>query len=93
MKEGKFPHTRKPPRGRDRGDLWTLRGEPSNRCSGGKTERIHHRDLAKQPFPVEKWPECLPVSGGWVSRLRLWGSDPRERTGVDHHEDTLRRLV
>lgn len=27
------------------------------------------------------------VSGGWVSRFRLWRSDSRERTEVDYHED------
>lgn len=38
---------------------------------------------------------CMPAeaAGDWVLRLRLWRSDPRERTGVDCHEDTLRRLV
>ena len=33
------------------------------------------------------------ASGGWVLRLRLLGSDPRERIGVDCHEETLRGLV
>ena len=33
------------------------------------------------------------VSGGWVLRLRLRKSHPRERPGVDHCEDTLRGLV
>jgi len=27
---------------------------------------------------------------GWEQRLRLWRSDPRERTGSDCHEDNLR---
>ena len=38
---------------------------------------------------------CMPAaeSGGWMLRLRLWGSDARERTGADCHEDTLRGLV
>lgn len=27
------------------------------------------------------------MSGGWVSRFRLWRSDSRERTEVDYHED------
>lgn len=58
IKEEKFPHS-ETPHGMGQGDLWTLRGESSNRCSGGKTEIIHHRDLAKLPFPVKKWPECL----------------------------------
>ena len=29
---------------------------------------------------------------GWEQRLRLWRSDPRERTGSDCHEDNLRGL-
>ena len=87
MTEGKFPHWETPHGGL--GGTSGLRGEPSNRCSGGKTERIHHRDLAKQHFPVEKWPEGLPVRGGWASRPRLRGSDPGERMG-DYHEDALR---
>lgn len=83
---GKVPTHSETPHGRSQGDLWTLRGESSNRCSEGKTEIIHHRDLVKLPFPVEKWPECLHSE--WrVSRLRLWGSDSRERTEVDYHED------
>ena len=38
---------------------------------------------------------CMPAeaAGDWVLRLRLWRSDPKERTGVDSPEDTLRGLV
>ena len=58
MKEEKFPHTWKPLMGGVGGPLDSQRGI-QQQVSEGKTEIIHHRDLAKQPFPVEKWPECL----------------------------------
>lgn len=51
-------------------------------------ERIHHRDHCQTvayTLSIE--------SGGWVLWVKLWGSDPRGRTGVGCHEDTLRELV
>ena len=39
--------------------------------------------------------ECMPtrVDGEWMLRLRLRGSDPRERTGVDYSEGAQRALI
>lgn len=59
-----------------------------------KTERIWHRDQCRPTLPSQEV-VCMPTAAieGWVLRLRVQGSDPRERTEVDCHEDTLRWLV
>jgi len=95
MKEEKYPHTQKLPHQWGWGrTLQNLKGEHRNRCLEGKTERIHHRDSCQTALPSQE-AACMftMVSGGWVLRLVLQGSDPRERTKVDCHEDTLRGLV
>ena len=59
-------------------------GESSNRGAEGKVERF----LCKGSVPTSTHqPERLVFSPtgtgwGWELRLRLWRSDPRERTGV-----------
>ena len=51
-------------------------------------ERIHHRDHCQTVA------DTLTIeSGGWVLWVKLWGSDPKGRTGVGCHEGTLRELV
>ena len=60
-------------------------GERSNRGAEGKAERFPHRGSV--PTSAHQ-PERLVCSsagadGGWELRLRLWRSDPRERTGVN----------
>ena len=85
----KFPHTRKPLHWRRQGVAWgKLRshgGKRSNRGAEGKAERFPHKGSV--PISTERQPKrlvCSPAgaSGGWELRLRLRGSDPRERTGV-----------
>ena len=51
-------------------------------------EIIHHRDHCQTVAYT-----LTIASGGWVLWLRLWRSDPRERTGVGCYGDTLRELV
>ena len=87
MKEEKFPQTRKLLHWRRHGvagvKLRSHRGE-CNRGAEGKAERFPHRE----PVPTSNHqPErlvCSPAGavGGWELRLRIWRSDPRERTGV-----------
>ena len=61
---------------------------------GRQTERIHHRDSCQTALPSQEAAYTFTmVSGGWVLRLGLQGSDPRERTRVDYHKDTLRGLI
>ena len=88
MKEEKFPHTRKTlhwqRQGVGVGKLRSHRGKRSNRGAEGKAERSPHRGSV--PTSTHQ-PERLVCStavagGGWELRLRLWRSDPRERTGV-----------
>ena len=88
MKEERFPHTRKPLRGRRRGvvgeKLQSHGGERSNRGAEGKAERFPHRGSVPTSIHQPKRLVCSPagVGGGWVLRLGLQRSDPRERTGV-----------
>ena len=90
MKEEKFPHTRKgsPFTGGDGGwaggKLHSHRGEHSNRGAEGKAERFPHRGSVTTSTHRQERLVCSParVGGGWALRLRLWSSDPRERTGV-----------
>lgn len=59
-------------------------GHTSGRCAEGKAERDLQRGLVPtsplQPETVVHLP--AGVGGGWVLWLRLWRSDPRERSGV-----------
>ena len=88
MKEERFPHTRKPLRGRrlrvgEGGKLWSHRGERSNRHTEGKAERFPHRGSVLTSTHQPERHVCSPAraGGGWELRLGLW-SDRRERTGV-----------
>ena len=88
MKEEKFPHTRKPllwwRQGWAVGRLRSHGGERSNRGAEGKAERFPHRGWVPTSTHLPERLVCSPTGagGGWELRLRLWTSDPRERTGV-----------
>ena len=70
--------------GRGRGKFQSHRGEHSNRGAEGKAERFPHRESVPTNTHQPETLVCSPtrVGGGWVMRLRLQRSDPRERTGV-----------
>ena len=89
MKEERFPHTRKPLRGRRWGEGWggKLRshgGEHSHRGAEGKVERFPHRGSVPTSTHQPERPVRSPAGagGGWELRLGVRRSDPRERTGV-----------
>ena len=89
MKEGKFPHTRKPLhwqrlRVAEEGERWSHGGEHSNRGAEGKVERFLHRGSVRTSTHQPERLVCSPAGsgGGWELRLRLRRSDPRERIGV-----------
>ena len=89
MKEERFPHTRKPLRGRRLqvvvgGKLWSHGGERTNRGAEGKAERFPHRGSVPTSTQQPKRLVCSPAGtgGGWELRLGLRRSHPRERTGV-----------
>ena len=88
MKEEKFPHTRKPLHwqrwGVVGGKLQSQRGESSNSGAEGKAERFLHRGSVLTISCQTEMLVCSPtgVGGSWELKLWLWGSDPRERTGV-----------
>ena len=85
MKEEKFPHTRKMGDGGwAGGNLWSHRGEHSNRGAEGKAERFPHRGSGPTSTHQPERLVCSPAwaGGGWELRLGLRRSDPRERTGV-----------
>ena len=77
VKEDKFSHTWKPPH----------RGECSNKYTEDKAQRIWHKDQCQLASPSREvvWTPTTE-SQGWVLRLKLWETDPRERTGVDSYE-------
>ena len=87
MKEERFPHTRKPLRGRRQQVAEGEASEPRRRaqpqgCGGRSGEIPAQRIGADQHSPARE--ACLLSSRGgrgWELRLGLW-SDPRERTGV-----------
>ena len=87
VKEEKFSHTWKPPHRWGQEELWNLREECSNKYIEYKAQRIWHRDQCQLASPSREvvWTPTTE-SQGWVLRLRLWESDPRERTGVDSYE-------
>ena len=66
------------------GKLWSHGGEHSNRDAEGKVQRFPHRGSLLTSTHQPERLVCSPtrVVGGWDLRLRLWRSDPRERTGV-----------
>ena len=87
MKEERFPHTRKPLRGRRLRVAEGGASEPRRRaqpqgCRGQSGEIPTQRILAKQHSPAQE--ACLlTCQGGWGLRAKArdW-SDHRERTGV-----------
>ena len=87
MKEERFPHTRKPLRGRRlrvvRVKLRSHGGKRSHRGAEGKAERFPHRGAVPTSTHQPQRLVCLPAGagGGWELRLGL-RSDCRERTGV-----------
>ena len=66
-----------------RGELWSHRGEHSNRSAEDKAERFPHRRSVPTSTHQPERLVCSPagMGGGWELRLQLQ-SDPRERTGV-----------
>ena len=66
------------------GKLRSHGGEHSKRGAVGKAERFLHRGLVPANTHQPERLVCSPAGagGGWELRLRLWRSDPRERTGV-----------
>ena len=66
------------------GKLWSHREEHSNRGAEGKVERFRNRGLVPTSTHQPERLVCSPAKagGGWELRLRLWRSDPRERTRV-----------
>ena len=66
-----------------RGKLQNHRGKHSNRGAEGKAERFLHRGLVPTSTHQPERLVCSPAGagGGWVLRLRLQSSDPRQRTG------------
>ena len=82
MKEGKFPHNKKPLNWRRQGVV-RGEGELSNRVAEGKVERFPHRGSVPTSAHQTERLVCSPdgAGWGWELRLRLRRSDPRERTG------------
>ena len=56
VKKEKFLLTQEPLLSRESGEPCNLREEHSSTCSGGKMERIHHRDQCQPAIPSLK---CL----------------------------------
>ena len=90
VKKQKLLHTQKSLHWQGKEGALNLRRE-HNKCMGDKVERIWHRDQCRPTLPSQEV-VCMPTVAieGWVLRLRVQGSDPREGTEVDCHEDTLR---
>ena len=87
MKEEKFPHTRKPLRGRRlqeaEGGASGPRRSAQDRGAEGKAGRFPHRGSVPTGTHQPERLVCSPagVGGGWELRLGLrW--DPGKRTGV-----------
>ena len=60
----------------------------------GRQNRENSSSGADSKFPSQDTIyTCTIASRGWVQRLRLWGSDPKEKPGVECSEDTLGGLV
>lgn len=73
------------------------RTSEGNRATGArkaKWRELATEIIAERHFPARKGLTHPPQRVmGWALRRRLSGLDPRERTRVDGHEDTLRGLV
>ena len=87
MKEGKFPHTRKPlhwwRQGVVRVKFRSHGGERSNRGAEGKAERFLHGGSVPTSTHQPERLVCSPArtGEGWELRLPLQRSYPREMTG------------
>ena len=85
MKEEKFPHTRKPlhkwGQGRREGSFGAMEESAATRVQRAE-ERFPHRESVPTSTHQPERLVCSPTraGGGWELRLRLWRSDPRERT-------------
>ena len=77
------------------GKLQSHGGERSNRGAEGKVERFPHRGLVLNSTHQPERLVCSPAGAGRGSelRLRLWRSDPRDRTGVGCVNTAWRGLV
>ena len=64
------------------GKLWSLRGEHSIRWVESKAERDMHRRSAPTGTPQPEMLVSSPAGAGGGCVLRLWKSEPGERTGV-----------
>ena len=66
------------------GKLWSHGGESGSRSAESKAERFPNRGLVPTSTHQAERFVCSPTSvgGAWELRIRLWRSDPRERTGV-----------
>ena len=88
MKEERFPHTKKPLHWWKQGWVGGESSEPQRRaqeqgCRGQSREIPAQRIYADQHSPAETLVCSLAgACGGWEQTLRLWRSEPRERTGV-----------
>ena len=88
MEEEKFPHTRKPLHWQRRGGGKGEASEPWTRAqqqgAEGKAKRFPHRGSVPTSTHQLQRLLCSPegAGGGWELRLRLWRSDPRDKTGV-----------
>ena len=84
-------YTQKPLHGQDQGELQNLRGEHKNKFVEDKTENLTQRSV---PTNTSQPRSCLHAHcSNWGLDAEVQGSDPKERTEVDCHEDTLRWLV
>ena len=85
MKEERFPHTRKPLRGRrprvaEGGSFGAMEESTATGVRRAKGRDSCTEDRCR---PALTSPRGLSgAGGGWELRLRLRRSDPRERTGV-----------
>ena len=95
VKEENFWHTRKLTHRPGQWGASELRGECNDRCSEGKTGTIHHRDHCQTALPSREealMPPPTAENGGQGAKAQVPVSDPRERTGMGCHKDTLRGL-
>ena len=70
--------------GQTGGKIQSHGGERSNKGAEGKVERFPRRGSVPTSTHQPERLVCSPTGAGrgWELRLRLWRSDPRERTGV-----------
>ena len=67
----------------DGGELWSLRGEHSNRCAEGKMESDLHRRSVPPPLHSATWGHSSAGAGrGWVLKFRFQWSDLGRAPGL-----------